>query len=424
MDVRSSAGGRKTVKGFFDKAELQDSDAAVRGRRLSCFSCGLYKGPLSPKMPPYGKGKKKIMVVGEGPGFEEDKKGKQWQGKTGRMLQKSFVRFDFSLFDDSTTLNAVNCRPPENRDPTRHELACCRHVIVNPAWFDRRPHVIMLFGKASIESVIGQSWSKDLGKVGRWRGWVIPDRRFKAWLCPMNHPSYILREDREEVWSVWYEDLERAFSALNEPLPKYLGEEDEKSSIVILESDADIEVVLNRIRKGEEGKWVYFDYETTGLKPQGGGHRIVCVSVATRKATYAFLHPRSKRAVRSWCRLLSSVRIGKAAHNIAFEDTWSEVVLGTRVRNWIWDSMQAAHILDNRSLISGLKFQVYAHYGLVGYDDAVGSYMRSHNGGNNRLDLFIQEGHGDELLQYCGLDSSYGRRLARKQMKELEYKFG
>jgi uracil-DNA glycosylase family 4 len=52
-----------------------------------CGSCGLYKDCTSPKMPPAGKGRRKILIVGEAPSKADDERGQHLQGKAGRQLE-------------------------------------------------------------------------------------------------------------------------------------------------------------------------------------------------------------------------------------------------------------------------------------------------------------------------------------------------
>jgi hypothetical protein len=97
------------------------------------------------------------------------------------------------------------------------------------------------------------------------------------------------------------------------------------------------------------------------------------------------------------------------------------------VRGWEWDSMLAAHILDNRPGITGLKFQSYVHFGIVDYNSDVSAYIHSTSkSGNefNSLDKLVQKPMGkDKLLKYCGLDAIHEYRLALLQQEVMEYSF-
>jgi uracil-DNA glycosylase family 4 len=400
---------------LFKKEQIEDIDLAGLSK-FTCQSCGLYKDVITEKMPPYGDFRLKILNVGEAPGQTEDERGKPWQGKAGLRLQHEYQKLGVDLFEDCLNVNSANCRPPRNRAPTNNEIACCRVQVVNPTLKKYAPHTIILLGGIAIESIIGQHWKKDLGAVSKWRGLTIPDQTLKAWLCPVYHPSYIEREQaRDEVATIWRQDLERAIDTIHKKLPIF---GDPRDQVVLLRGDDDITTILERIARGEEGDLVAFDYETSGLKPQAEGHRIVCASVATEEHTYAFMM--SDGIARAWCRFLKS-EIRKVAHNLKFEDTWSKVIFGVDVQNWFWDTMLAAHVLDNRRGITSLKFQTYMCFGVAGYDATIEPYLESSEkkaSGNsfNRIEQAITDLGENEVLAYCGLDSLFTKLLAVKQI--------
>lgn len=406
--------------GLFRKEHLEN--VVLSGAsKFSCQSCGLYKDALTTKMEPFGLFRKRILCCGEAPGAQEDKIGKPFQGKAGTRLQKEFNRLGYSLFGDCTCINSVNCRPPDNRAPKPNELACCRMQVVNPTIARLNPHTIILLGGIAIESILGQYWKKDLGTVSRWRGLTIPDQTLQAWICPIFHPSYVEREStRPEVTTIFRQDLARALDTSTRKFPK-LG--NPRDQVTLLHTEDEICTVLDRIVDGREGDLIAFDYETSGLKPQMEGHRVVCTSIATEKRTYAFMGPTTDDEVYCWKRLLTS-KIKKVAHNLKFEDAWSKVIFGVDVRNWVWDSMLAAHVLDNRKGVTSLKFQTYLHFGVAGYDTAIEPYLegidKKCGNSTNRIDLAIQELGANEVLMYCGLDSLFTRKLAIQQMETIE----
>ena len=203
--------------GFFDREELRKTGG---GPRLSCLSCGLYRGVLTPKMQPSGDGEEGILICGEAPGETEDEEGLQWRGKAGKVLQREFRSLGYSLFRDAWLTNAVNCRPPRNRDPSTHEIACCRKVINAPTVKRFEPRLILLLGGPAVESYISPMWGRGfLGGISRWRAWPIPYYDRDAWVFATYHPSYILRSDSEAVSMVWRNDLKQALSLIDEPFP-------------------------------------------------------------------------------------------------------------------------------------------------------------------------------------------------------------
>jgi len=396
------------MQGFFSQKETE-SISAIGGKIHSCVSCGLYKGCQSPKMKPYGKFEKGIMVIGEYPDWVDDERGKPWQGKGGRLLRKILSKYGINLFRDCLSLNAVNCRPPD-RVPTGVEVDHCRSVLVWKALQKYQPKLILVLGNFAIDSVI----THRMGKAGleRYRGWTIPDQELKAWVCPLFDPGYVYyKEKATDIMTIWEQDIERALSVLHAVFPRY-----PKPQIEITK-----DLGFLKSLKGLTA----FDYETTGLKPQGRKHEIVCVSVAPREdLVYVFEAPNSARDWLPWRKWLNSTT-PKMAHNLKYEDTWSREILKVPVRGWEWDSMLATHVLDNRPGISSLKFQTYVNFGIVDYSDDVSPYLRSSDegeGGNaiNRVKELMRSTKGRQsLLEYCALDSAYEYRLAKKQMEIL-----
>ena len=393
--------------GFFTKKETA-SKSRPDGKSYSCAACGLYRKCRSPRMEPFGNFKKKILNIGEAPGEVEDRNGRPWQGKSGKLLQRTYEKLGIDLFEDCLNINAVNCRPTDkngsNRVPTNFEAECCRKSILKVIK-EYSPKVIVLFGNMAVYSLIGHRWKKNLGGITKWRGWTIPDQDFKTWICPTFHPSYVERADAKEVKTIWEQDLKQAIEKAKEKFPEYVEP--------TIETITDL-TVLNEIKSD-----FAFDYETTGLKPHGKGHRIVCCSIATSENhAYTFMMPETRRERKAFIHLLANPHIGKIAQNMKFEDTWSRR-LGVEVQSWAWDTMIASHILDNRPGVTGLKFQVYVQFGIVDYASEVSSYFttadRNANAINKIMELVSTAEGRNKLLLYCGLDSVYEYRLYKKQ---------
>ena len=171
-----------------------------------------------------------------------------------------------------------------------------------------------------------------------------------------------------------------------------------------------------------------FDYETTGIKPHAKGQRIVCASIATdANNAVVFPMPLRKSERKPFITFLQS-NVKKIAANLKFEDHWSNVRLKSPVHKWHYDTMLMAHILDNRTGISGLKFQTYVQLGVVDYDNEVSSYLKAKdekgralsNGLNKILKFIKTPKHLRELLKYCALDSIHTYRIMEIQKEEID----
>ena len=106
----------------------------------------------------------------------------------------------------------------------------------------------------------------------------------------------------------------------------------------------------------------------------------------------------------------------KIGANIKFEDRWVRRMFGRPVRRWVWDTMQAAHVLDNRPGITSLKFQAFVRLGQGDYDSVVSPFLKA-DGGNQRNR--IREADLDKLLLYNGMDAVCTWEVAKQQRKEM-----
>lgn len=417
------------TKGFFSRKQIE-SRTRPAGKSLSCTSCGLYKDVISPKMKPFGNFKKGIMNIGEAPNEIDDRRGKQFQGKYGKLLEKTYRDLGIDLFEDCINIYSANCRPTNendsNRTPTNFEVDNCRRIVL-AAIEEYKPKVIVLMGDTAIHSLIGHRWKKDLGKISKWRGFTIPDQDFKAWVCPTYSPNFILRQNESGYRKddgdaiemvVWRNDLKQAVKCLKKELPIYK----EPTIDVITDLNELNYITLGKSKVRSTGnREIAFDYETTGLKPHAEGHRIVCASVAdSEDHVYVFMMPQTRQERKPFVDLLLNPNIKKIAQNMKFEHNWTQVRLKIEVQGWVWDTMQASHILDNRSGITGLKFQVFVQFGIVDYDSDISYYLGSAeednaNAINRIMELVNKPGGKEKLMKYCALDSIFEYRLSKLQ---------
>jgi len=140
-----------------------------------------------------GNAEADLMLVGEGPGREEDRQGLPFVGPAGQLLTKIIQAIGLSR-DDVYIANVVKCRPPRNRDPEPEEVDACRPFL------DRqidtiRPRVICALGRVSALNLL----RTDEG-ITRIRGRIYPYRGAK--LVPTFHPAYLLRnpEKKRDCW--------------------------------------------------------------------------------------------------------------------------------------------------------------------------------------------------------------------------------
>lgn len=398
------------MRGFFHGSRLYSKQPP--SSIMKCGACGLYKTCNSPKMPYSGKGQKRILIVAEAPGADEDERGIQLVGKAGQELQKHLRAVGVDMRRDCWLENAVICRPPKNRTPKTEEIDYCRPHLVETIE-KLQPEVIVPLGAVAVQSVIRSFWKEDVGPITKWVGWKIPCQRLNAWICPTYHPSFLLRSMRKEFGRDGHPVLNRMFREHLKEASQLEGRPFE--SLPDYRKQIRIEVDVSRAasflrRVLKEGGRIAFDYEATALKPEDG--EIVCCSVCWEgKKTIAF--PWQGEVIGVMGELLRS-RLPKIGWNIKFEDRWTRKEFGHPVRNWIWDGMVATHAIDNRRGICSAKFQAFVNLGMDSYNDHIEKFLRAKKGA--RVNEILEEVELSDLLYYCGLDSLLEFQIAMKQM--------
>lgn len=405
------------MQGFFSASDLLNK-APQPSLVPRCGVCRLFESCQSPKMPVDGQGKKKILLLGEAPGRNEDKRGIPFCGQSGQLLEQTLARFDVDMRRDCWITNSIICRPSDNRTPTNREIEYCRPNLIRTIQ-ELDPEIIIPLGASAVKSLIGWLWKEDTGKIGRWVGWRIPYQKLNMWICPTWHPSAIMRNERDRgnnVMTLLFErHLQDACKLKGRPWREVLDYRRQVRAIINPDEATDYldgfvtDVSLTK-------KPVSADFETDRLKPDSKGAQIICCALSDGEL--AFSYPWHGKAI-SMTQDLFRSKIPKIGFNIRFEERWCRRIFGHGVHNWKWDGMLATHVLDNRPGICSLKFQSFVRLGQASYDDAIKPYLRA-NGSN--LPNRIREVSLNKLLQYCGLDALLEWKIAQIQMQELGVK--
>lgn len=197
------------VRRSLTAAERQAALEQVAERVRSCTLCPLHEGRTN-GVPGTGPLDPLTMVIGEGPGADEDAQGIPFVGKAGRYLDKWLDAIGLSRETNAYIANIVKCRPPGNRDPEAHEAdACAPYLETQIALL--RPKTILAVGRIASGILTG----KQIG-IGRLRGQQYSYRGIP--MIVTYHPSGVLRNDglRRPVW----EDLKKLralFPLMTEP---------------------------------------------------------------------------------------------------------------------------------------------------------------------------------------------------------------
>jgi DNA polymerase len=136
-----------------------------------------------------GNPQAKLMIIGEAPGTEEDRQGKPFVGRSGKLLDQILAAAEFDPDEDVFITNAVFRLPPGDggkplRKPTPDEIEFYKPYLLEIIRLVD-PVIILLSGNAATESIIGQTGITKLR--GNWTTWH--DRL----VMPIFHPAYLLR---------------------------------------------------------------------------------------------------------------------------------------------------------------------------------------------------------------------------------------
>ena len=184
----------------------------LRSQALECRDCGIAErrnnvvfGEGNPTSP--------LVLVGEGPGEEEDKTGRPFVGRAGKMLDQALADNGLSR-DDVYICNTLKCRACEwngnrarNRPPTPEEVATCRQWLV-PQLAAIAPRVILCVGAPSAKNLIKTDF-----KITKERGKYFECEYAKVAIATL-HPAYVLRQQSQTNdggYSLIVSDVKRAW---------------------------------------------------------------------------------------------------------------------------------------------------------------------------------------------------------------------
>lgn len=176
----------------------------LRENILACNSCELGRGCIQ-KVPGQGDIHAPLMLIGEGPGEQEDRQGLAFVGPAGQLLTRMLAAIKLPR-ERVYICNVVKCRPPRNRQPSPEEMqACIGHLRAQTALI--RPKVILLLGATAVSTVLGPDY-----RITRCHGqWF---ERKGTWIIATYHPSALLRDETKKR-AAW-EDLKRVKAKLQE----------------------------------------------------------------------------------------------------------------------------------------------------------------------------------------------------------------
>jgi DNA polymerase len=164
----------------------------VRKELGDCKRCKLHRARRTIV---FGEGNEEssLMVIGEGPGYDEDFQGRPFVGKAGQLLTKILQSINLPREKVYIT-NVVKCRPPRNRNPEPDEIQSCHPFLMKQITLIQ-PKIICALGTFSAQTLL-----KTDTKITALRGRLFDLDGIKV--IPTYHPAFLLRnpERKREVW--------------------------------------------------------------------------------------------------------------------------------------------------------------------------------------------------------------------------------
>ncbi len=181
-----------------------DSIHLIASEVNDCHACRLCE-KRQKAVPGIGSAAPLVMVVGEGPGADEDAQGLPFVGPAGKLLDKMLAAIDLSRDSNVFIANVVKCRPPMNRDPEVDEQESCAPFLLRQIGL-LRPSYILSLGRVATHALLG---CKD--PITRIHGRFFDFHGIA--LMPSYHPSALLRDEslKRPAW----EDLKTLREHIN-----------------------------------------------------------------------------------------------------------------------------------------------------------------------------------------------------------------
>jgi DNA polymerase len=178
----------------------------------TCTLCGLHTGRTR-AVPGEGPPDAKVMLIGEGPGYHEDRQGRPFVGPSGQFLDELLSMAGLTR-SDVFIGNVVKCRPPQNRDPQPDEVKTCTETYLFRQIEALAPTVIVTLGRFSMTLFLpGEKISRIHGQPRSVGGRLI---------VPMLHPAAALHQPQNRPL------LEADFQRLPAILAQTVSEADAK----------------------------------------------------------------------------------------------------------------------------------------------------------------------------------------------------
>jgi uracil-DNA glycosylase family 4 len=375
-------------------------------RNPDCQLCSLWETAETPCL--WGQGPtESLMVIGDGPGAEEDRKDYPISGKVGKLLTQLFE--EVGLPKPYLT-NVIRCKIPYQYKIKAAELKACKGYLAEEIR-SVKPTYVILLGATALKAVTRSA------KITEMHGQLLEVDGIKYF--PTFHPAMALRDPSK------MEPLKKDLVRLRQIMSGSLHQEPQIPWQVIRTLDQWDDFITGF----SKADLASFDLETTGLDRKAPGAAVNTIQIAYEEGgeeKEAIAIPLSVRAspwtfdmqkmfIGTLVAIATEHQIKMCAHNGKFDNLWLEEIYGVKFYLQ-FDTMLASHTLDENAS-HGLKELAVSYCDAPAYD----------------IDLKTKKGQGDleKLFKYGCFDSYYTLRLRRifhsklvkdPQLRRLFYK--
>lgn len=410
---------------------------------MECKLCPLDKITTNhnPHMPASGSKEPLIYILGEGPEKEEDFRGKQFVGPSGKLLRAHLPE---ELLPQIRWNNVSRTRAPKNATPTRIVLECCRPSVERDITATK-PKAIFGFGDVPLKWVSGHS------RITDWRGRRMPVNiaEHKCWYYAFAHPSYLLRHRPEWNKDKGYDeigsederafmfDIRRAIAELNnlpEPVVHTKVTAEEGVEIYNGNRSGDYRNLLSRLRLAIESKEAGLDFETAGWRPYAKDAELLTIGIGLEDVSFAFAwdHPeagwnydQSQEIIKLFHEFLTAKKCVKYVHNLMYEFEWIGVYLDKGIirSSTFHCSLMQASTLDERGgeREDEKKKKGKNTKGPLSLDWLIRQYFGISLKGLSKVNVQkLRTEPVDAVLKYNAMDAKYHRLLGLAQKAELK----
>ena len=363
-------------------------------RNKDCELCGLCNVANNVCIWGEGDRKAKVMIIGDNPGFVDDRKDEIFTGKVGDLLRKLFSDFHVDP-DDFYFTNAVKCRTPEKKQASAKQMKACKPYLEEEIE-EVNPQFILLLGAIAVKSVLGKA------KITEIHGSIIEKEGITY--MPTFHPAMAIRDPKK-------------LGPIRNDIRKFIGlitgKSIEAKAKLNFEIVNDTDTLYRCIKDIESNDKASLDLETTGLNRFAIDAKVTTVIVGVKGKQWIIFfnnidtvfstHGIQQSIVELLAKALEGREVSGA--NFKFDNLWLSYHYGVFV-DFTFDTGLAAHILNENEL-QGLKYQARNVFNAEDWD----------------IDLKSKKAEIPDkakIAKYGAGDGYWTRRLATHQDKQLK----